>query len=80
MKQLIIELDDATAADLDRVAPSRRRMRSRFVRLAIRKALDAVQERRTAEAYRRSPDVSDDYFFDASVWDDWSSTRARSGR
>jgi hypothetical protein len=80
VKQLIIELDDATVAELDRIAPSRHRMRSRFVREAIRRALDAVQERRTAEAYRRTPDSPDDWFFDASVWDEWASPRARSGR
>jgi predicted transcriptional regulator len=76
MKQLIIELDDVTAAELERVAPSRHRLRSRFVRTALRRALDAVQERRTAEAYRRSPDSADDWFFDATVWDEWASPRA----
>ena len=80
MKQLIIELDDASAAELERVAPSRRRIRSKFVRTAIRRALDAVRERRTAEAYRRTPDSPDDWFFDASVWDEWTSPRPRSGR
>ena len=71
MKQVLIELDDATAAELERVAPSRKRLRTRFLRTAIRKALDAFQERETAAAYRRAPDSPDDWFLDPEVWDDW---------
>jgi delta-aminolevulinic acid dehydratase/porphobilinogen synthase len=38
--QVIIELDKAMSEDLERVAPSRDRRRSEFIRAAIRKALD----------------------------------------
>jgi len=74
MKQVLIELDDAIAEELEQVAPGKKRLRSRFVRTAIRKALDAVQERRTAAAYGRLPDSLDDWFLDAEVWDEWAPT------
>lgn len=68
MKKLLIELDDATAEELERVAPSRSRKRSEFVRSAIRRALWELEEEATAEAYRNQPDVSDAYV-DAQVWE-----------
>ncbi len=75
MKQMLVELDDTTAAELENVAPGRMRLRSKFVRMAIRAALDAVLERRTAKAYRRSRDSADDWFFDSSMWDEWAAPR-----
>jgi predicted transcriptional regulator len=56
VKQLIVEIDDVTAARLERIAPSRARRRSEFVRTAIREALDRALELETAAAYRRAPD------------------------
>ena len=56
MKQLLMELDDDTLARLEKVAPARSRGRSEFIRAAIRKALWELEERATAEAYRRVPD------------------------
>jgi predicted transcriptional regulator len=68
MKQLLVEIDDLTAARLEKVAPSRARRRSEFVRKAIQAALDRVLEAETAAAYRRQPDVEIEYF-DASEWE-----------
>jgi predicted transcriptional regulator len=55
MKRILIDLDDRTARDLERVAPSRRRMRAEFVRMAIRAAIDRALDRDTAAAYERAP-------------------------
>jgi hypothetical protein len=55
MKQMLIEIDDRSARDLERVAPARERRRSEFVRLAIRRALDLALDRETREAYRKQP-------------------------
>jgi predicted transcriptional regulator len=55
MKQVLIELDDRTARELERVAPTRKRMRAEFIRLAIRRALDLALDRATADAYRAAP-------------------------
>lgn len=68
MKKLLIELDDATAEELERVAPARSRKRSEFVRSAIRRALWELEEEATAEAYRNQPDSSDAHV-DAQVWE-----------
>jgi hypothetical protein len=55
MKQILIELDDGCARDLERVAPSKHRRRAEFVRLAIRRAIDLALDRATEEAYRTVP-------------------------
>jgi hypothetical protein len=52
---------------LEEVAPGRSRLRSQFIRRALQRALAEEQERRTAEAYRRQPDVEPTYF-EASAW------------
>jgi len=71
MKQLLVELDDATARELERVAPAKERQRSAFVRQAIRRALDAEIERRTEAAYRATPQTErpvDPLEWDAAGW------------
>jgi len=68
MKRFIIELDDTTAEQLERVAPARSRTRSQFVRSAIRRALWELEEKATAEAYRNQPDSADAYF-DPQLWE-----------
>jgi predicted transcriptional regulator len=68
MKAVLIELDDDMAAGLERVAPGRSRQRSEFIRNAIRKALWEIEERATADAYRRHPD-SESAYLDAGVWE-----------
>jgi hypothetical protein len=67
-KQLIIELDDALARELERVAPARSRRRSSFVRAALRRALDEAAEARMAAAYKARPDVEPAHF-DPRVWE-----------
>jgi predicted transcriptional regulator len=67
MKSLLIELDDDTVERIERVAPGRSRQRSEFIRAAIRRALWEIEERETAEAYRRQPDAEPPYV-DATVW------------
>ncbi len=74
-KQVIVELDDATAEELEAVAPSRARKRSEFVRQALRRALDEVLEQRIAEAYARQPDDTE-AFFDSEAWEATPSTSA----
>ena len=69
MKQLLVEIDDATFTKLERVAPARSRRRSAFIRAAIHKALSEAQEKGTAEAYRRIPDSADETWFDPRVWE-----------
>lgn len=68
MKQILVEVDDETAARLDEVAPTRSRKRSEFIRAAIRRALWELQERATEEAYRRLPDT-DPVYFDPGAWE-----------
>jgi predicted transcriptional regulator len=67
MRQVLVEIDDETAAKLERITPGRSRRRSEFIRMAIRKAPWDLEEQATAEAYRRSPDSADAYI-DARVW------------
>ena len=61
MKSMLVELDDDVAARLERVAPAQSRQRSEFIRNAIRRALWELEERATADAYRRQPDTSAAY-------------------
>jgi predicted transcriptional regulator len=79
VKQLIVEIDDATAARLERVAPSRARQRSQFVRDALRNALDRALEAQTAAAYLSQPDAGEDYF-DAAEWAPQPATRRKRSR
>ncbi len=69
MKQILIEIDDELAEMLEKVAPTRSRRRSEFVRRAIRQALWDVEEQVTAEAYRQQPDSPADAYLDANVWE-----------
>ncbi len=68
MKSLLVEVDDSLAERLERVAPARSRCRSEFVRAALLKALWEVEERATAEAYARQPDILE-AAFDPAVWE-----------
>lgn len=69
MKRILIELDDACARDLERVAPARERKRAEFVRLAIRRAIDLSLDRRTEQAYRAQPLAGDVTEGDLVGWD-----------
>jgi len=75
MKTLIVELDDEIAAKLEQVAPGRARLRSEFIRNAVRKALWEIEEQTTAEAYKRQPDSDSDAYLNAGVWEPRSRTR-----
>ena len=55
MKQILIELDDRCARDLERVAPAKKRLRAEFVRQAIRSAIDTALDRSTERAYGKRP-------------------------
>ena len=69
MKQILIELDDACARDLERVAPAKKRQRAEFIRLAIRRAIDAALDKKTVEAYRKAPLAASGDDDDLSGWD-----------
>ena len=69
MKQLLIEVDEDTFKQLERIAPARSRRRSAFIRAAIHKAICEAQERTTAESYRRVPDSAAEAWFDPRVWE-----------
>jgi Arc/MetJ-type ribon-helix-helix transcriptional regulator len=68
MKAILVELPDATATELERVAPGRARKRSAFIREAVRRALDALAEKQMARAYREQPDTEPTYL-DAAAWE-----------
>lgn len=55
MKQIILELDNRCARDLERVAPAKKRLRAEFIRKAIRMAIDLALDRTTEAAYQKSP-------------------------
>ena len=80
VKQLIVELDEPLARELERVAPARSRQRSAFIRAALRRALDELMEARIAEAYKAQPDVEPAHF-DPRLWEPRAATRpSRRGR
>jgi hypothetical protein len=80
MKQLLIEIDEEMATQLETVAPGRSRRRSEFIRNAIRRALWDLQERATAAAYARQPDSAAHAYLDAAVWEAEPRVRPRSRR
>jgi metal-responsive CopG/Arc/MetJ family transcriptional regulator len=69
MKQLLIQLDEQTLTELNRVAAPGKRQRSEFVRQAIRKAIREAEYDAMREAYRKQPDSTGDA-------DDWSTAEA----
>lgn len=70
MKQILIELDDQCARDLERVAPAKKRMRAEFIRLAVRRAIDLALDRATEEAYRARPLHDELIATDLVGWDE----------
>ncbi len=69
MKQILIELDDRCARDLEHVAPAKDRRRAEFVRLAIRRAIDLALDRSTSKAYAARPLPSTLEPSDLAGWD-----------
>jgi hypothetical protein len=70
MKQILVELDDRCARDLERVAPAGKRVRAEFIRLAVRRAIDLALERSTELAYRAAPVESGLSSADLGGWDE----------
>lgn len=68
MKQIIVELDEPLARELERAAPARSRRRSSFVRAALRRELDRLVDARMAEAYKAQPDTEPPHF-DPRLWE-----------
>jgi Arc/MetJ-type ribon-helix-helix transcriptional regulator len=66
MKQILVQLDDRTAALLETVAPGRSRKRSEFIRLAVARALMEMTERKTRAAYAAAP--AEPSSFDLAEW------------
>jgi hypothetical protein len=73
MHQILVQIDEATARRLEKVAPAKTRQRSRFIRLAIQKALMDLEELDTREAYARKPDAPP--AFDPRTWGEWKPRR-----
>jgi hypothetical protein len=67
MKQLLVQIDDRTAALLESVVPARSRKRSEFIRRAIAQALLEIVDLRTRAAYGRHPDDATPPF-DPAAW------------
>jgi hypothetical protein len=70
MKQILLEIDDRCARDLERVAPTGRRIRAEFIRLALRRAIDVALDRETELAYREAPLSRGLGAADAVGWDE----------
>ncbi len=70
MKQILVELDDRCARELERVAPAKKRQRAEFVRLAIRRAIDLALDRASEAAYRAAPVSGELRAADLEGWDE----------
>jgi predicted transcriptional regulator len=71
MSQILVQVSDRLLRELETVAPARSRKRSRFIRLALQKALMEIRDVRTQHAYAALPDDEPEWF-DARVWDEWA--------
>ncbi len=78
MPQILLQIDEPMAKQIEKVAPAKTRQRSRFIRLAIQKALMDLDEAKTRQAYARHPDVPTG--FDARTWDEWKPKKSRRKR
>jgi hypothetical protein len=79
MKQILLEIDDRCARDLERVAPAGKRIRAEFIRLALRRAIDLALDRETEQAYLDAPLVAGLRPEDMRGWDE-QNLLARRGR
>ena len=66
MHSILIQLDDATYKALNQVAPAAKRLRTEFIRQAVKEAIRRHDYAGIREAYRKQPDPVVDA-------DDWSS-------
>lgn len=76
MAQILVQISESMLADLERVAPGTTRKRSRFIQLAIQRALMELQDRKTREAYEAQPDAAA-AFPDDVPWDEWKPKKAK---
>jgi predicted transcriptional regulator len=65
MPSILIQLDDATYKALNQVAPAAKRLRTEFVRRAVKDAIRRQEYARMRQAYLKQPDSALDV-------DDWS--------
>ena len=70
MKQILLEIDDRCARDLERVAPAGKRIRAEFIRMALRRALDLALDRETELAYLEAPLAGELRPEDTLGWDE----------
>ena len=66
MKQILIQLDDRTANQLEKIAPGKSRKRSEFLRRVIARAVQETIEASTRAAYTKWPDIQP--AFDPAEW------------
>ena len=71
MRQILLQVPDEMLRQLEKIAPGSSRKRSRFVQLAIQKALMEVADVATREAYAALPDDEGDAL-DPSDWSEWA--------
>ncbi len=76
MVQLLVQVDDRLARDLNRAVPAKSRLRSEFIRRAIRKALMELDDQTTAERYRAAPSTTADEQQDPP-WLPWDRKRGK---
>ena len=76
MKQILVEIEDSLARELERAAPASSRRRSAFVRTALRRELDRLVDARMAEAYKAQPDTEPPHF-DPRLWEPAPARRRR---
>ena len=69
MRSMLIQIDEATYAALNELAPAAKRQRAEFIRRALKDAIRAHQYQRIREAYEKQPDSGGD-------GDDWSNAEA----
>jgi hypothetical protein len=79
MPNILLHIDEQMARALKKAAPPRGR--SRFIRLAIQRALMSLDEVRTREAYEQAPDEASRWFDPASwspeTWEDVAPKRRK---
>jgi Arc/MetJ-type ribon-helix-helix transcriptional regulator len=79
MKQILLEIDDRCARDLERVAPAGKRIRAEFIRLALRRAIDLALDRKTEQAYLEAPLAAGLQPEDIRGWDEQNLLARRGG-
>lgn len=65
MPSILIQIDEALLASLDKVAPAAKRQRAEFIREAVREAVRKREYEAIRLAYLRQPDAAHDA-------DDWA--------